>query len=257
MSTPASGAIGFNQIRNEYLTTSGSMNQYNIMSGKGTKSSLYYNINIPKTNLLFLYDGKNPQSYNGSTTWYDVSGGSRNATSTGGVTANGSGYTFDGSTGYFNGPSVSLGSEGTYVNFVYQTANQSKPTSFAFRDSASAKFNGMNAGSRISASLPIMVWDPTTSWHTANSANSINVYKMYAWTWTAGNSLTFYNNGSADGTASIASFTNTSLTIGYANVSATVEYYTGNVYIILYYNRALSASEISGIFGAYRGRFGI
>lgn len=257
MSTPASGAISFSQIRSEYMTTSGSMNVYNNISGKGRRSGLYYNVNIPKTNLILCYNGANPQSNPGSgTTINDVSGNGQTGTMQAGAVLNASGITLSGTTSYVTTPGWSQGSSVTIIAFVNQTALVQKAPIMSF--ASTFDWNFFAPGSRISATNPLMFWSRSSAtWYTDGTTNSMNVNAMYGWS-LSGSTLKFYRNGVLTSTQTIAGsvLSASSNNIGRSSTNGT-EIFQGNIYNLLTWTRTLSDAEVTAVFNAYRSKFGL
>lgn len=99
-----------------------------------------------------------------------------------------------------------------------------------------------------------LYWDGT--WAIAPKTDwTVNQYYHLAWT-ISGTTLTFYVNGVANGTSTVAPFAPTGVSrIGLANGAD--EYAAGTIANVSVYNKALSASEVQQEFIGLRSRFGI
>jgi hypothetical protein len=217
--------------------------------------------------LVLALDAGNTKSYPGSgTTWTDLSGSGNNGTLVNGVgynSGNGGSLVFDGvddyvtlsssqiapGTGAFTwnfwvrhiptGGGVgrySILLSGTGSNTVYGVVYMNSDTGLGY----------YALGNRILDSDPSFddKW-----WHIAFVGNGglsgSRTLKLYRNGVQAGSTYTYNYN-----------FTSTTPIIG-ANHSSFAELMRGNVSNVSYYNRALTATEISQNFNALRGRFGI
>jgi len=228
--------------------------------------AVYYNTRIVTENLVLCLDAANTKSYPGSgTTWTDLSGNGNNGTLTNGPTyssANGGSLVFDGSNDYVrlaNPPIQGTGSftiisisklTGGSGGRVVLGGGSSSTTGFyahhyAFNAQGGTKW--ISAwGSADSASLSVQDYD-LTSYHYGAS-----VYN--------GSTHTTYTDG-IQGT--IASKTNSNLdnpsywSIGSSGGTVGGNNFGGNISVVMAYNRALTATEISQNYNALRGRYGI
>ena len=116
-------------------------------------------------------------------------------------------------------------------------------------------YNFFLPGNRLTTTYQLY-WDSTSGWKNGNTS-SWNTNQWYHLSWTiSGTTLTFYVNGAADGTVTLAGNIAPSGTsrIGLANAG---EYATGSISTLQVYNRALSASEVAQNFNAIRSRYGL
>ena len=216
--------------------------------------------------LVLYLDAANARSYPKSgTTWFDRSGNGNNGTLTNGPTYSSDNFgsiVFDGvddyvrlanppiqGTGSFTIISISKLTGGTGGRLVYGGGSDSYTGfyahHYAFNPQAGTKW--ISAwGSANSASLSVQDYD-LTSYHYAAS-----VYN--------GSTHTTYTDG-IQGT--VASKNDSNLdnpsywAIGSAGGTVGGNFFGGNISVVMVYNRALSAAEISQNYNALRGRFGI
>lgn len=218
------------------------------------------------TDGLQLYlDAGNSSSYPGTgTTWTDLSGNSRNATLTGGPTYSSA----DGGSFYFSGPN-----SGQYAQMSGTISNLSAGTLFAFakRDGDLRNYNSImfQRGSGQNA----------TGLNTGPGPNN-GTCLGYHWNNAFGN-LTNLNFPNATWCATALTVTSSTL-VGYilspSQTTQTVSgsfgaagfadlevagaqtfadrYFKGNISVAMIYNRALSASEITQNFNAFKARYG-
>jgi len=227
---------------------------------------LAHSPSIVMNGLVLALDAGNPKSYPGSgTTWTDLSGRGNTGTLVNGVgysASNGGSLSFDGvdayvrlanppiqGTGSFTIISISKLTGGTQGRVVYGGGSDSTTGfyahHYAFNPQAGTKW--ISAwGSAASASLSVQDYD-LTSYHYAAS-----VYN--------GSTHTTYTDG-IQGT--VASKNNSNLdnpsywTIGSAGGTVGGNFFGGNISVVMVYNRALTAAEVSQNYNALRGRFGL
>jgi Concanavalin A-like lectin/glucanases superfamily len=222
--------------------------------------------NIVENGLVLYLDAGTSTSYSGTgNTWTDLSGNGNNGTLTNGPTyssANGGSLSFDGvddyvrlanppiqGTGSFTIISISKLTGGTGGRIVFGGGSDSTTGFYAHHYALNAQggtkwISGW--GSANSASLSIQDYD-LTSYHYGAS-----VYN--------GSTHTTYTDG-IQGT--IASKTNSNLdnpsywSIGSAGGNVGGNNFGGNISVVMAYNRALTAAEVSQNYNALRGRYGI
>lgn len=147
--------------------------------------------------------------------------------------------------------SSSLGSNITVSTFARVSSIVSKNTLL----SLNGAYNFFLPGNRLTTTYQLY-WDSASGWKNGNTT-TWNVNQWYNLTWTiSGTTLTFYVNGIADGTTSIAAnvVPSGASRIGFANAG---EYATGSIGAVQVYNRALSAAEVAQNFNAQRSLYGI
>ena len=232
--------------------------------------SVAYNTKIVLDGLVLYLDAANIKSYPGSgTTWTDLSGRGNNGTLTNGPTyssANSGSIVFDGSNDYVTLGTPSLlnqvqvplticiwanaNSLGTYNTLwgVYKSTTSSQLYSLLRVDSGVLKyFSSTSAGGyQLQGTFSI----------------STNLWYFYAVTVSGSISsptVTIYLNNSSQ-SFSYAAFSSTpDATVDFRIGSNSVgtELWNGNISNAMWYNRALTATEISQNFNALRGRYGI
>lgn len=176
------------------------------------------------------------------------------------VTATSLTYAYDGSNFSYNGTSdyiecsnlaSSLGTSMTVCTFAKISSVVSKNTLL----SLNGAYNFFLPGNRLTTTNQLY-WDSASGWKGGNTT-SWNTNQWYYLSWTiSGTTLTFYVNGVADGSTTLAGniVPANPARIGFANAG---EYATGSIGTVQVYNRALSAQEISQNFQAQRGAYGI
>jgi len=223
---------------------------------------------IVQNGLVLHLDAGDSESYTeNGTTWFDVSGNGNNGTlnpPVGGPTynsANGGSLVFDGANDFVEYSFTSPFAE-TVIVWVKSAGNNWNTDGWI---SASRNSNGHHI--HPSANTKRM------EYYVANSAGDDSVFigsytpvveittpHMYSYT-TNGSNL---HKGYFDGTevvSSSASITRTTspnaVTQYLGKDSILTRYGNGNIYIVLRYNRALTAEEIQQNYNALKGRFGL
>jgi hypothetical protein len=235
--------------------------------------------NIVTNGLVLNLDAANPRSYlppyNG-TTWFDLSGNSNNGTLINGPTfnsSNGGSIVFDGVDDRVTDTDTNFPSGGNSRTFsVWFKTPSSLPGAsdipmfltygtYDFNQSMFFGWEGRNLPQTFPYRLVVSNYGNQVYSNTALSANTI--YNATVTKTSGSEFYTFYLNGVADGTNTWTggsyTITNTVLN-GSSNIGGNTfsgQYLKGNLYNMLIYNRALSASEINQNFQATRARFGI
>jgi len=222
-----------------------------------------YGPRIITDGLVCYLDAANTKSYPGTgTIWYDLSGYNHNATLVNGPTYNSNykgAFKFDGADDYatinstaaltFTTPTIiafctnntggviAKGGYGSYWNYGIKNITS---TSFMAINNNGNTTNPSSFPS-ISSSFPVCCavnWD--------------------------GTNINFYRNGFSGGASSAAysPSANNSLFLRIGCLwnqltSSNVEFYSGSIYSIMIYNRALSLSEINQNYNAIKGRFNL
>ena len=268
------GRWGWDSLSSSYFN--GNISQVQIYNRALSAAEISQNFNalrsrfgiesIVTTGLVLNLDAGNTASYPGTgTTWTDLSGNGNNGTLTNGPTyssANGGSLVFDGvndyvrlanppiqGTGSFTIISISKLTGGTGGRVVYGGGSDSTTGFYAHHYA----FNGQGGTKWISA------------WGSANSASlSVQDYDLTSYHYAAsvynGSTHTTYTDG-IQGT--VASKNDSNLdnpsywAIGSSGGAVGGNYFGGNISVVMVYNRALSAAEVSQNYNALRGRFGI
>ncbi len=162
-------------------------------------------------------------------------------------------FSFNGTSNYVDLGSLpsSIGSSITVCAFAKISSVVSKNTLL----SINGAYNFFLPGNRLTSTNQLY-WDSASGWKNGNTT-SWNTNQWYWLAWTiSGTTLTFYVNGVADGSVTLAGVIAPSgaTRIGLANAG---EYATGTIGTVQLYSRALSATEVSLNFEAMRDRYGI
>jgi hypothetical protein len=220
------------------------------------KMTVNYGTSIVMDNLIALVDAANPRSYPGSgSVWSDISQNGANTTLSGGYSYSSTGtLTFNGLTAYGTMTTNRTLAECTMIAWINSAANQNSYTGvFTVRTSANFGIVISGAGTNIVNTM----WNDT-GWST-NTGLVIpnNKWCMVAGIASAGNALTTYlNNISYTTTGTYATQAMINPLIG-NDTSTGSRFFNGIYGAVLIYNRALSATEMTQNFNAYRGRYGI
>jgi len=205
---------------------------------------------IVRSGLMLRLDGA---TYSGSgSTWYDSSGNNYDITLVGSPTWNSAGYfDFNGSSqfGYHTFASA-IGTQTAVTTEVWVNADTISGWDSMFDmhndDYLVALLNGQLA-----------FYDPT---HYSGYTVSVGTWYQLVVAYNSAGTSYFYANG-----ASVGSFTGTvtkaptivSVAAGYSSPSTGNEYFDGQMAILNWYNRQLTAAEIGQNFRVQRERFGI
>lgn len=219
-------------------------------------------VNYITNGLLLALDAGNLLSYPGSgTAWTDLSGNGKTVTLTNGPTyssANGGSIVFDGIDDY-----AAVSGTETMVSAsvcVWARANGSQP------NNAGIVFN---RGGTATDTGGLTTWtsaDIQYGWNDNNSqpagislSITAGTWQMWSFTHTpsgANNRKVYVNTTVSQGTNnSLSNMTWSSLRIGQDALGGRA--FNGNIAVVLWYNRDLSAAEISQNYEAFRSRFGV
>jgi hypothetical protein len=225
---------------------------------------------IVNDGLVLLLDAGNTKSYPGSgTTWSDLSGNGNNGTLTNGPTYSSGSIVFDGTDDY-----VSLGTNPTGIDQVQvplticawvkaDTFGSYDPIWAADKLTTSA---GLYSMLRVDSSTVVYFTSTSSGSFQFFTGSTLSTGTWYFLTVVVSGSLSsptiaHYTNGSLVSSStgysmSSSPLSNVEFRIG-ANERTSGERWDGNIPAVLWYNKALSASEIQQNFNALRGRFGI
>jgi hypothetical protein len=207
---------------------------------------------IVESGLVLSLDAANIKSYaSGSTTWFDKSGFGNNGTLANGPTynsANGGSIVFDGTNDYVINTNLK------YSPFTYDVY-------FKGGSGYISRLFGYGWGLYVSATNQLAVWIDTDTSHRSTTTNipydgnSItNISIAFA-----NSAFSLYKNGvflqTVNTPSSSVYSTTTQFTIGADNTGNA--FFTGNIYSVKMYNRALTAQEILQNYNATKGRFNL
>lgn len=216
-----------------------------------------YNTSVIRNGLVLYLDAPNAKSYPGSgTTWFDLSGNSKNSSLANGPTYDGQSIIFDGvdDSSVVNLTGISNFSALTVSAWYYSNVGTS--TCLTYCDPFILHFRGAGFYLRSSDGVTDSGY---LGWQTTPSGS---VWNMLTGTWN-GTTMKLYLNGvkqanelSFAGGSTGLLRTNGNTTVGgYFNVSQ--PWTNGKMSSFSVYNRALSDLEVSQNFNALRGRYGI
>lgn len=246
--------------------------------------SLGHGASIVRDGLVLHLDAANKKSYPGSgTTWYDLSGNSKNATLTNGPTystTNNGSFVFDGIDDYVqvNYPELALSIPSMTVETWFKTTTTSQvsmfgsynnlsPSPIIFTINLNRGFGGRDVASAGYTGLYIR--DTANRYLTGYTGAPIYDGTWHSFTWriinSAANSHEVYVDGSLvslvnTDTTSPSTFVNFEYPVGINSFHGRGIFNAGPASThgaTLIYNRALSVAEIKQNFEALRGRYGI
>jgi hypothetical protein len=212
--------------------------------------------------LVLCLDAGNTKSYPGSgSTWADLSGRGNNgsfAASTSAPTynsGNGGSIVFDGSNDYITtGDMFDPNSNFTFSVWSRTNATSKVHTWISrYSQTGSIQIRVLNTGNNVQVVDNSIVDVGTFSDTSINSNQTYNVVVNRS-----GNVYSCYINGVYRSQFTSANaYSYAANTIGSNYFATSTEYFSGNIYAMSCYNRALTAAEIQQNFNALRGRFGV
>ena len=209
-----------------------------------------YNPRIVTDGLVLALDAANPKSYPGSgTTWTDLSGRGNTGTLTNGPTyssTNGGSIVFDGSNDYVDlGTSIqnySIFTTSFWINYNVFSSSHRSPLG---DDSALYSYHILFLSEFIYLSF-----SPTFAFVGVNHGTiNTNIWYNFVVTKDSSNNVVFYKNGVSLGGG------NQSGTININKIGKGYVHDNANISNVSFYNRALSAAEVSQNFNALKSRF--
>lgn len=225
--------------------------------------AINYNPKIATDGLILAVDAGNTKSYPGSgTTWTNLSSGINNGTLTNSPTFssdNKGKFTFDGTNTFVDfTDSGLLPTAGLTIHTWFKTSVADKWLVDKSVGSVSSGYCliGSSGGNMFFFVNNISVSTPTT----IANGNWLNIIA----TWTPSVSMIIYQNGVqvASQTTSVpASITDPSYNLQFCrrrrSPSTPIDFWSGDVAQVFFYNRAISASEAAQNFNATRGRYSV
>ena len=222
--------------------------------------------NIVTSGLVLNLDAGFVGSYpTTASTWYDISGNDKNSTLTNGPTfnsANSGSIVFDGVDDYVLTPSLLNASlnptESVFVWFNPAAAGQI--VSELGQATINTGYHDSNIEVNSSGIFSFSVWHGSLTNKVVSSAKSFNNWYHLGFTY-SGTTFIAYINGSSIGTTTFTRQPPTSLHYGLCSIDGTnmgtSAYGSGKMGNFMFYNRALSATEVSQNYNAQKGRFGL
>ena len=222
--------------------------------------------NIVTSGLVLNLDAGFVGSYpTTASTWYDISGNDKNSTLTNGPTfnsANSGSIVFDGVDDYVLTPSLLNASlnptESVFVWFNPAAAGQI--VSELGQATIDAGYHDSNIEVNSSGIFSFSVWHGSLTNKVVSSAKSFNNWYHLGFTY-SGTTFTAYINGSSIGTATFTRQPPSSLHYGLCSIDSTNmgtgAYGSGKMGNFMFYNRALSATEVLQNYNAQKGRYGL
>lgn len=235
--------------------------------------SLSHSPKIVTDGLVLSLDAANSKSYSGSgSTWVDLSNNGTDATLFGSPILSSGSFTMNGSTTYVNTGYKFLRNYDNGTISIWAKANNTSVIGhFYYEGSGGDGFGGeieatMTSGNPANA---ISIWFPKSDgsfWYSSISMPSNTWFNcVLTYSYSAGNTsanVSAYFNGILNSSATVVpnrSFTGGNSLLGrpegYGATPA--RSFSGNISKFDFYNRVLSATEISNNFNALRGRYGI
>lgn len=220
-----------------------------------------YNPKIVTNGLACYLDAANIKSYpETGTTWYDISGNTRNGALVNNPTfnANNNGsFQFDGTDTYVNGqiPVPAVGSS-VSIEAILKLNNVSGTKSIftVGRSGVSFSYGMVIVGANLR-------YRNSGNDYAFSAPQTLSTGVWYYLTITVSPSITTgYVNGVSQGTTVqlLSSNAITDYHIGRRSSNSATEFMNGNIALVrVYYNKVLTESEISQNFNALRGRYGI
>ena len=267
--SPPSVQLSGTESNTKFLITSQEMNPTADLTGlhSVTASNIGWTSSLPSIappyvteSLQFYVDAGLPESYSGTgTTWYDISGNSRNLTMNSlSYSSNDGGYIiFDGSHTADSVATYSINfSNGFTVESVAKFSGSSYEGLFAFNDPTNGNYINVQAQGGTNIRWEV---DQSSSFTTTNSLTSSTWYHVTCVY--EGDS----NNTSATARIYINGVENNTTSLGRSGQSQTSNFklglhdgnLTGNIALSRMYNKVLNSTEVLQNFNATKNRFGL
>ena len=211
------------------------------------------------SSLVLYLDAANPRSYvSGSSVWTDVSRGGNTGALTNGPTyssANGGSIVFDGNDDYIDTPLYPSITDGTMSVWVYLKSTITTDKAFIIDDGGGYLVLGVNS---VNANrFGMQAWDGSAKWAYDSVNYSLNTWYNVTGTYKNGQTVKIYINGILKGQSAAVGVI-TSPGTNKLRLSKWASSYTNaNIASALYYNRALSATEVLQNYNALKGRYGL
>ena len=217
---------------------------------------------VHDTSLVAEYDAADKNSYvSGSTSWYDLSGGSNTGTLISGSAysgSNGGSVFFDGVNDYVSVATSGLVSSVISMD-IWFNVNSSKQYSALIGSNVTEKYEMIiKAGGAIEVSLS------TNNYMQYNNILSLNTWTNIVVTAESGTQWKMYKNGvdlgsptTYTGTWQVSGASISNFDLGRIRNDVATFAYSGNISTVKIYNRALTATEILQNYNTQKARFGL
>lgn len=238
-------------------------------SGVWSLSSLYdyklatsYTIDVITSGLELYLNAGVEQSYPGSgNTWFDLSGNNKHLTLSGTsfVTDAGGGVAFSSTGGSSPSSSLSFSGGGFTISVWLRhtgTVDTSRVQRYFTLSSSPGEGPVLRHNSASAASLHGYLFDSGFTFRSLDITGQIVTATYYNLVYTYnGSTFKLYRNATEVGTTTLTVTLPTPTQ--YRLAEANTEYFQGNIYIAMYYNRGLSAAEITQNYNTHKARFGL
>jgi len=220
-------------------------------------------VTIVQSGLALHLDASNPTSWPGSgTTWYDLSGNGNNAEAAGTPTytaTNGGGFTFDSVNDYFDtAPNL----RESYVGTGLTAAAWVNANYFPFVEGIIERGSWANSdGWGLYVHFGYLLNGPKYGYAPGTTALSSGVNYLLGFTIDTSGTAIVYINGVSNGGNSgspglLPSASSISPLIGRGGIGSAYPW-SGDIYEVQIYNRALTGAEMLYNFNVTKGRFGL
>ena len=223
--------------------------------------------NIVTGGLVLNLDAGSKLSYPGTgTSWLDLSGNGNTGTLVNGPTyssANGGAIVFDGTNDYASLPNLGIAPSGarTVNAWIKPNSITGQQTVFAYGVVAALTVFALllNTASSGDVYVSFGAGDFYTTGNAINTSQYWNICVTYGGGALNANTSIYVNGilksitGAGPNVGNVANTTNTSYQVGTVNGA----FYFGSLATCSFYDRALTATEVSQNFNALRGRYGI
>jgi hypothetical protein len=256
------GDLGGNEMNGNIA----SLRQYNkaltaseIQQNYQATKDKFLGQNIVTNGLVLNLDAANKDSYPGTgTTWYDLSGNGNNGTLINGPSflpnVNSGIIKFDGVDDYVDGGTSTLSSGNISL---FQWVKMDSLSSTGWNITFTKWLSSVDFHFAIKSGTPrLNLYTTSNSDLYANTALATGVWYYVGFTLVNGGTLTFYVNGTSDGTYSSVSRTPSNDTI-YIGDPRPNYGLAGSIPVTQVYNRALSSTEVLQNYNAQKTRFGL
>jgi len=213
--------------------------------------------NLITTGLVFELDAGNINSYSGTTSWNDISGNSNIGTLTNGPKYspfNGGNIVFDGTNDCIIIPYNSTISASTTFTISVWFNSSSISTEMALFSTSNypSYANGWHV--EIWQSKFLLQAFPSTTYLQSTTTLLSNTWYNATATYSNG-SVYLYINGNLTNSGSVTAFTASTIDIYTGRLNSGILPFVGNIPLVQFYNRVLTATEVLQNYTATRGRY--